>query len=185
MGSRILVLVLTVLISLACKTKNKVDNNSMHDETNYDNVMDFSTSSNFIRIKVKTGSNDTMTIVAPAEILQRYLRDGYSSDRLYRNAIMSSSEKYLDVSAEIYKSFKSYRVDFSEDFINLWMLKDKRQIIDSFFEKSINGVYYICFEKSDIKNQVIFLLLKKGSHPYKDDETGCTIINDEADTNSR
>lgn len=183
--NRILLSILIVIVFTACKTNNGKVENSISNHISHDRIMDFSTSSSFIGIKIKANFNDTMTIVAPAEILQRYLRDGYSSDSLYRDAILKSTEKHLEVSNDIYMSFKSYRVDFSDDFINLWILKDKNQIVDSFFEKGVDGGYYACFEKEDVKNRVIFLLLKMGLSPYKDDETGCTVINDEADTNSR
>ena len=149
--------------------------NTYNDE--YRKVLDFSTSSNYIISKVGDGI-DTMTLVLPSEILGRYLRQTFSSDSMYADAILStvSNGAYLLISPKYFNVLRSYSVTFSDGFIFSWNQKSSLQIAEAFFSANASNKFYSCFEDEIHRNQILYLLVMKGSKLYKDDETGCVVL---------
>lgn len=110
--------------------------NQNYEEKNSDckKILDFSTSSSFVIAKLRSGV-DTVTVVLPSEILARYLRDSFSSDSSYGNAILNTTvnNTYLIISPIVYNALKNYSVNFTDSFISSWKSKSSQQIVSTFF----------------------------------------------------
>lgn len=139
-------------------------------------TLDFSTSSNYLVIKVGKNDSDTMTVVIPSEILGRYLRDNYPTDKSYTESIIAAAKgKYLRMSSDHFDLFESYKVNFTDGFVASWCSKRVKDIIDKYFQ-SDGGVTYACFNDGKMGNQVCYLLIEKGANVFMDDETGCVVV---------
>src|SRR5690606_22935362 len=100
--------ILLFSMSISCNAINNQERSDKVYRNGYAETLDFSTTSNYLIVKVEKSDYDTITVVIPSEILGRYLRDDYPSDKSYAEAVIKAKKQnsYLYVSPEIYEAFK-------------------------------------------------------------------------------